>query len=355
MNRGTKLIAALTLAIAIFTLGAFPYPLYAQDTNQYDSCLQSEATNLISRLAREQNTSTNNIQLTDAQLDSITATCRQRFPNESGNATTGNDSSRLSTSSSPSAAVSSAPSSSTNSSSSNPSARPQEDVNACITRQSATAGSGNRDQFRVRAFCQSQQYTVPTRYESCAMTGYDRFIRLSENVDPNQVVPQSERDRITTECAQAETAGTNTSNSSQSTSNSSSPSASNGLQPLQFNGDPNRKYVGTFTGPSTENLQSYYSNPLLLLRDRQTAFSVLVRFFLGLIGVVALLYLVFNGYRYAMARGEDAQISQAKKGILYAVIGLIIVLAAYTIVATVLNFGATPAPPNVGIGVGISL
>ena len=126
-------------------------------------------------------------------------------------------------------------------------------------------------------------------------------------------------------------------------------------EPPFRNIDPNSSFVGPFTGPDTAPLQGAYTAPLLQVADRQIAFQILVNFFLGVIGVVAVLYLVTNGYRYVMARGDEAQMTQAKKGITFAIIGLLFVLAAYTIVATVLNFGARPvATPGVGIGIGVS-
>ncbi len=128
------------------------------------------------------------------------------------------------------------------------------------------------------------------------------------------------------------------------------------VEPPPFQGiDPNSIFIGTFTGPDTAPLQGAYTAPLLQVADQQIAFQILVNFFLGIIGVVAVLYLVTNGYRYVMARGDEAQMTQAKKGIMFAIIGLLFVLGAYTIVATVLNFGARPpVTPGIGIGIGVS-
>ena len=48
---------------------------------------------------------------------------------------------------------------------------------------------------------------------------------------------------------------------------------------------------------------------------------------------VALLMIVINGFRYIVARGEPGGTASAKNGILYAIVGLIVVMAAYSIVA----------------------
>lgn len=147
-------------------------------------------------------------------------------------------------------------------------------------------------------------------------------------------------------------AGSSSSNSSTATGDRSGPLTA----PIFGNrADPNSIFRDPPQGANVDGgTAGQYAQPLIRLSDRQLAFQILVNFFLGIISVVCLLFLVFNGYRYAMARGEDNQISQAKKGITYAIIGLILVLAAYTIVATILNFGAQSAS-GIGISVGVQL
>lgn len=48
---------------------------------------------------------------------------------------------------------------------------------------------------------------------------------------------------------------------------------------------------------------------------------------------VALLMVVIGGFRYIVARGDPSGTASAKNGILYAIVGLIVVMAAYSIVA----------------------
>ena len=48
---------------------------------------------------------------------------------------------------------------------------------------------------------------------------------------------------------------------------------------------------------------------------------------------VALLMIVINGFRYIVARGDPNATASAKNGVLYAVVGLLVVMAAYSIVA----------------------
>lgn len=48
-------------------------------------------------------------------------------------------------------------------------------------------------------------------------------------------------------------------------------------------------------------------------------------------GVVAVIVIVIAGYIFVVSRGDSARIAQARKAILAAVIGLVIVIAAFTI------------------------
>lgn len=57
----------------------------------------------------------------------------------------------------------------------------------------------------------------------------------------------------------------------------------------------------------------------------------------GVIGAVALLIIVIAGLRYIVAAGDPGQVAQAKKAIIYALVGLVIALSGFTIVAFVVK------------------
>lgn len=61
---------------------------------------------------------------------------------------------------------------------------------------------------------------------------------------------------------------------------------------------------------------------------------------LGFVAIIAVLFLIIGGYYYVTAHGDEGQTEKGKKIVIGAVIGLIIIVASYTIVATILNFGA---------------
>lgn len=57
------------------------------------------------------------------------------------------------------------------------------------------------------------------------------------------------------------------------------------------------------------------------------------------IGLVALLYLVWAGYKYITAGGDVKKAGEARQAILNAIIGIAIVVAAYAIINFAFNLG----------------
>jgi hypothetical protein len=56
-----------------------------------------------------------------------------------------------------------------------------------------------------------------------------------------------------------------------------------------------------------------------------------------LVGAVAVIMIIYGGFRYVTSGGSESSVSSAKNTILYAVIGLVIVALAQVIVHFVLN------------------
>ena len=61
----------------------------------------------------------------------------------------------------------------------------------------------------------------------------------------------------------------------------------------------------------------------------------IINFFLGILGLIAVGFLIYAGVMMVTAGGQEEQITKAKKVITYAVIGIIIILLSYTIVTFV--------------------
>ena len=68
--------------------------------------------------------------------------------------------------------------------------------------------------------------------------------------------------------------------------------------------------------------------------NQDTIFSVVsvgVNLFLGLLGVIFVILIIYAGFQYMMASGDDKKITTAKDMIWSAIIGIIIIIGAYAI------------------------
>lgn len=60
--------------------------------------------------------------------------------------------------------------------------------------------------------------------------------------------------------------------------------------------------------------------------------TVVVNLVFGVVASIAVLMIVVNGFRYIAAHGDSNATAQARNGILYALVGLIVTMAAFSIV-----------------------
>lgn len=63
--------------------------------------------------------------------------------------------------------------------------------------------------------------------------------------------------------------------------------------------------------------------------------TLIINYFLGLLGLVAVGFLIYAGILMVTAGGNDEQVTKARKVIMYAVVGIVIILLSYTIVTFV--------------------
>ncbi|OGF26200.1 hypothetical protein A2331_02000 [Candidatus Falkowbacteria bacterium RIFOXYB2_FULL_34_18] len=61
----------------------------------------------------------------------------------------------------------------------------------------------------------------------------------------------------------------------------------------------------------------------------------LIKAFLSILGIIFLILVIYGGYKWMMARGSEQEVEAAKNIIQRAIIGLIIIVAAYAITAFV--------------------
>ncbi len=62
-----------------------------------------------------------------------------------------------------------------------------------------------------------------------------------------------------------------------------------------------------------------------------------INLFSGIVGVVAVIMIVVSGFKYITAGGDSAKVTSAKNTLVYALVGLVIVALAQTIVKFVLS------------------
>ncbi|MCD4693869.1 hypothetical protein K8R62_00750 [bacterium] len=56
-----------------------------------------------------------------------------------------------------------------------------------------------------------------------------------------------------------------------------------------------------------------------------------IKAFLSFLGIIFIILIIYGGFRWMTARGNEQQVTEAKQSIQRAVIGLIIIIAAYAI------------------------
>lgn len=65
----------------------------------------------------------------------------------------------------------------------------------------------------------------------------------------------------------------------------------------------------------------------------------IINFFLFFLGLIATIMIIYGGVTYVTGAGEQEKLDSAKKIIMYAIVGIIIVLLSFAIVNTVLQAG----------------
>ena len=65
--------------------------------------------------------------------------------------------------------------------------------------------------------------------------------------------------------------------------------------------------------------------------------AVIINVILGLLGLVAVIFIILGGVSFVTSSGDPAKVKRAKDTILYGVIGLVVALLAYAIVNFVLS------------------
>jgi hypothetical protein len=91
------------------------------------------------------------------------------------------------------------------------------------------------------------------------------------------------------------------------------------------------------TSPPDLGLQQVGDNIGLPTTDIRLIIARIIRIALGLLGIVALVLILYAGFTWMTAGGDEEKISQAKKILINAVIGLAIILSSYAIASFVIS------------------
>lgn len=71
--------------------------------------------------------------------------------------------------------------------------------------------------------------------------------------------------------------------------------------------------------------------------DIRLVIANIIKVFLGFLGIIFLALIIFAGYRWMTSGGNEEDVKKAKSQIINAVIGLVIIFAAYSITSFVTN------------------
>jgi heme/copper-type cytochrome/quinol oxidase subunit 2 len=95
---------------------------------------------------------------------------------------------------------------------------------------------------------------------------------------------------------------------------------------------------GTITTQAASNTSAQDFNTCLptVAADGSTARTVIQLIF-GIIGAIAIIYIMYGAFRYVRSQGEPKEINQARQTIIYAVLGLIIAVSAEAFVSFALG------------------
>ena len=76
--------------------------------------------------------------------------------------------------------------------------------------------------------------------------------------------------------------------------------------------------------------------------DLSVVIGTVIKTALGVVGVVFLVLMVYAGYIWMIARGDEAKVEKAKDTIVNCIIGIVIVVGAYAITSFIVNALAKP-------------
>lgn len=74
--------------------------------------------------------------------------------------------------------------------------------------------------------------------------------------------------------------------------------------------------------------------------DLKALLNTILSYFLGFLGFVCVVMVIYGGILYVTSAGNDENVGKAKKILLYAGIGVILIMVSFALVSTLLGAGA---------------
>jgi PKD repeat protein len=103
-------------------------------------------------------------------------------------------------------------------------------------------------------------------------------------------------------------------------------------------------FKGGLQAPSKEG----YAGSLTQASDARTFVLNVTNFILGFLGLTAVIVIIYGGFVYVTAAGDEGKTEKGKKSVSYAIIGILMILASFAIVNTVLQAPSGTDSPNKG-------
>lgn len=70
----------------------------------------------------------------------------------------------------------------------------------------------------------------------------------------------------------------------------------------------------------------------------------IVNFFLTFLGLLAVVMVIYGGFLYVSSAGNEENVNKAKKILLYAVVGIVVIIVSFALVNTLLGAGGQERP-----------
>ncbi len=96
--------------------------------------------------------------------------------------------------------------------------------------------------------------------------------------------------------------------------------------------------VAAFAATGGVDLGLNYATAIGLgTQDVRTTVSNVIKAFMGLLGIVAVVIILLGGFKWMTAGGNEEKVTEAKKLIISGIIGLVIIMSAYAIAQFVVS------------------